>query len=179
MTAAGDDSTPAARLRLLQAEFLQPGREVHGERVTTSATPSAPIRLSVYEHIRATVEEATEHTRAAAPEAAPRPRGLDELYGWMRSETEHLDAARQQARDALIYRQGLEHALLMDEVSVIRQHVCPGCSTWSLFWRPERKAAVCVNRYCADDDGMSSYWTLAQIARDHIARQIPAARRAT
>ncbi|GAA2770609.1 hypothetical protein XF35_39120 [Streptomyces platensis subsp. clarensis] len=179
MTAGDDTTTPAARLRLLQAEFLQPGPGERAERVTTSTTPAAPIRLSVYEHIRASVEEAAEHTRAAAPDAAPRPRGLDELYGWMVAETAHLDAERQQARDALIYRQGLEHAILMGEESVIRRHACPGCATWSLFWRPERRAAVCVNRYCADDDGVSTYWTLAQIAKEYIARQAVSARRAT
>ncbi|MFB9558597.1 hypothetical protein [Streptomyces roseoviridis] len=175
---AGDDSTPAARLRLLQAEFLQPGRS-HAERITGSTTPAAPIRLAVYDHIRASVEEAAEHTRTAAPGARPRPAGLDELYGWMVKETAHLDAERQRARDGLIYRQGLEHAILMGDHTIVRRHACPACSTWSLFWRPERKAAVCVNRYCADDDGTSSTWTLAQIAEHHIARKTPSARRAT
>ncbi|MFD7980148.1 hypothetical protein [Streptomyces sp. NPDC059071] len=176
---AGDDTAPASRLRLLQHEYLQPGRGQQRERVTASSTPAAPIRLAVYDHIHASVEEATEHTRTAAPGARPRPAGLDELYGWMVEETSHLDAERQRARDALIYRQGLEHALLMGEHTIIRRHPCPACSTWSLFWRPERQAAVCVNRYCADDDGTSAVWTLAQIAHDHVARQAAAARRAT
>ncbi|WP_329126206.1 hypothetical protein [Streptomyces sp. NBC_01353] len=179
MSAGDDDYTPASRLRLLQAEFLQPGRGQHHERAAKADTPSVPIRIAIYDHIRAAVDEVTEHTRAVAPDAGPRPERADMVYDWMREHTAHLDAERQRAREALIYRHGLEHALAMGESKVIRRQACPGCGTWGLFWRRDREAAVCVNRFCADDDGVSRTWTLAQIADDHIARKESSARRAT
>ncbi|QGZ53404.1 hypothetical protein GPZ77_34835 (plasmid) [Streptomyces sp. QHH-9511] len=174
---AGDDTTPAARLRLLQNEFLQPGRGRHHERAAKASTPSLPIRVAIYDHIQAAVAEATEHTRAVAPHAGPRPKQAEKTYEWMVEQTAHLDPDRQRNRDALIYRQGLEHAIVMGESKIICRHPCPGCGTWGLFWR--RDAAVCVNRYCADDDGVARTWTLQQIAEDHIARKESAAQRAT
>ncbi len=40
----------------------------------------------------------------------------------MVEETANLDEERQKARDALIYRQGLEHAILMGDHKVVRPH---------------------------------------------------------
>ncbi|MEU9703071.1 hypothetical protein [Streptomyces sp. NPDC047981] len=175
----GDDYTPAARLRLLQTEFLQPGRGRHHERTATATEPAMPIRAEVYDHIRAAVDEATEHTRAAAPEAGARPREADQVYSWMVEQTAHLAPERQRARDTLIYRHGLEHAIVMGDFKTVRRHACPSCGTWGLFWRRDREAAVCVNRFCADDDGIAHAWTLAQLAEDHITRKETSARRAT
>ncbi|MFB7867414.1 hypothetical protein [Streptomyces sp. NPDC056069] len=177
---AGDDSTPAARLALLQAEYLRPRKGAAPERTATNQPPSAPIRLGVYDHLEACISEVVADARAAkAPEPTPRPRQLDGLYGWYIEQTAHLDAGRRQARDSVIYRQGLEHAVLMGDTSVIRPHPCPACATWGLFWSKEMQAIVCANRHCVDEDGLSTRWTFADIADAHIRRQVRAVRRAT
>jgi hypothetical protein len=192
---SGDTTEPAAaRLRLLQDEFLTPGSARRDIRVTSSTEPAAPLRLAIYDHIKATVDEIadmTRHVRATAP-ATPRPAAAHLVYDWMVRETAHLDEHVQRARDALIYRQSLEHAILIGETGVIRRHPCPACDTWGLTWDRDRAGAdqgdgatgprgvvVCLNRYCADDDGAASTWTLAQLADDHVARRIRTAARAT
>ena len=125
------------------------------------------------------LQEATAFTLQANKDAAPRPKQAEQVYQWMVEETPDLSAEDQRARDALIYRQGLEHAIVMGDSKTIRRHACPGCGTWGLFWRGDIEAAVCVNRYCADDDGIARRWSLAEIADDHLGRRDSSRRRAT
>lgn len=197
MSSGDTTESAAAMLRLLQDEFLTPGSPRRDIRVAQSTEPAAPLRLAIYDHIKATGDEIaglTESLRAAAP-TTPRPAEADRVYAWMVAETAHLEAEVQLARDAVIYRQGLEHAILMGETKVIRRHACPACDTWGLMWDRDRYTAtgagpdeeptgprgavVCLNRYCADDDGAATTWTLAQLAEDHVARRTRTAARAT
>lgn len=175
-----DDTTAARRLRLLQAELHQPQRRgPDAGRVTGTAEPTAPIHLGVLDHIRASVSEVERYTRAEAPKAGPLPPEAGAVYDWMREHTAHLDEQRRQAREALIYRQGLEHAIRAGNVSVVRRHPCPACGTLGLFWRAAAQRAACVNRYCLDHNSLSHSWTLAYLAQQHVARKERASRRAT
>ncbi|MFD7867997.1 hypothetical protein [Streptomyces sp. NPDC059783] len=178
----GDDTTTEHRLRLLQAEFTQPARTGPGDSRTPTRTEApAPVNLGIVDRIRAAVYEMEQHTRSAdrATAAGPVPADPASVYEWARQHTAHLDPERQQAREALIYRQGLEHALAMGDDSVIRKHPCPQCGCWGLYWRAAADRAVCVNHYCTDDAGTSTTWTLAQIAHRHIVGQQATARHAT
>ncbi|MFB7592400.1 hypothetical protein [Streptomyces sp. NPDC056169] len=178
---SGDTTTPAERLRLLHDEYLTPGPAPHAERVSKSTEPSTPIRLAVYDHIKATVDELTDFAdvNRDGRSAAPRPPGVENAYRWAVEETAHLEGRRARIRDAVIYRQGLEHAILMGDTKAIRRHACPDCNTWGLTWHRQRETVVCLNRYCSDDDGQHTTWTLAQLAENHVDRQAATAARAT
>ncbi|PVC80565.1 hypothetical protein DBP19_36115 [Streptomyces sp. CS090A] len=167
------DNTTEHRLRLLQAEFTQFERRGPGDGRTATRTESpAPVNLGVLDYLTAATTEVVEHTRAAAPDAQPFAGPLPDLYEWSRQATADLDTGRQQARETLIYRQGLEHALEMGDSTVIRKHPCPGCGCWGLMWRPAVQRAACPNRYCIDDDGLSRTWELKTLAHHHIAEQL-------
>lgn len=174
-----DDTSPAARLRLLETYHLTPRRGTQHHRRPTGGPPGLPIRVNVYDHLQKTLEEATDFTRDANPSARPRPAQLHQVYRWLVEETPDLDAARQRARDALIYRQGMEHAILMGDHKVVRPHPCPSCGTWGLHWNKTLETVVCVHRRCTDDNGVSSKWTLAEIADAHVERRETSRRRAT
>ncbi|WP_097865851.1 hypothetical protein [Streptomyces sp. rh34] len=168
----GDDTTTERRLRLLQAEFTQLEQRGPGDGRTATRTESpAPLNLAVIDRIRAAVYEVETHTRAAVPDAGPLPADAARVYDWARQHTADLEPQRQQARETLIYRQGLEHAIEMGDASVIRKHPCPGCGCWGLIWRPAAHRAACVNRYCVDHDGLSHTWPLKTLAHHHVARQ--------
>lgn len=169
----GDNTTTAQRLRLLQAEFTQFERRGPGDGRTATRTESpALINLAVLDRIHAAVHEVVEHTRATVPDAGPVPADAHRVYDWARQHTAHLEPERQQARETVIYRQGLEHALAMGDTTVIRKHPCPGCGCWGLMWRPAVQRAACPNRYCLDDDGLSRSWELKTLAHHHVARQL-------
>lgn len=169
----GDDTTAENRLRLLQAEFTQHAKTGPGDGRTATRTESpAPLNLAVIEHVRNAVREVEKHTREAVHgPTRPTPADAARVYDWARENTAHLDAERQQARETLIYRQGLQHAIEMGDTSVIRKHPCPACGCWGLLWRAAAHRAACVNRYCVDDDGLSHTWPLKTLAHHHIARQ--------
>lgn len=168
----GDDTTEQ-RLRLLQAEFTQHQRRGPGDgRTGTRVEAPSLINLGVLDYITAATTEVMEHTRAAVPDAEPYAGPLPGLYEWSRQQTADLDEERQAAREALFYRQELEHALEMGDTTGVRKHPCPGCGCWGLMWRPAVQRAACINRYCLDDDGLSRSWQLATLAHHHIARQL-------
>jgi hypothetical protein len=176
----GDDDTTAQRLRLLKAEFTQPTRSGPGDGRSSRLTESpALVNLGVVDRIRAAVYEVETHTRAAAPEAGPFTGEATRVYDWARAFTADLEPERQQAREAIIYRQGLEHALAMGDTTVIRKHPCPECGCWGLYWRAAAGRAVCVNHYCTDNDGLANTWSLARLARQYIAAKETVSRRAT
>ncbi|MFI0929661.1 hypothetical protein ACH4TP_37920 [Streptomyces sp. NPDC021012] len=180
---SGDTTSPAERLRLIQEHFLAPGATgPRAERVARTTEPAAAMRIDVYDHMRNAVTETVALAKELCDEHEPyepRPAKLEHLYEWLVAETPHLDEERRQARDAVIYRQGLEHAILIGEADIIRRHPCPSCVTWGLVWDRHTKSVVCWNRHCADDDGQATRWTLAQLAEDHIARKNRRAARAT
>ena len=180
----GEDAAAQAklaghRLRLLETEFItpQPHPADPGPR-TRAVYPSTPIRPGVLDHAAASVDEIITHTRAEAPRASPAPR-TGSVYEWAVENTRHLDPQRQRTRDALIYRQSLEHALMMGDDLVIRRHSCPGCGCWGLFWRAEAQSAGCVNRRCTDKHGRPSTWSLQKLAERHVSAVNTARRNAT
>ncbi|MFB7222392.1 hypothetical protein [Streptomyces sp. NPDC056227] len=178
----GADDTTAQRLRLLQAEFLEHPRSGPGDgRSSRPSHSPAPLNLGVVDRIRAAVYEIEEHTRASdwAAAAGPLPADPAGVYDWARQHTAHLEPERQQAREAIIYRQGLEHAIAAGDTTVVRKHPCPECGCWGLYWREAAQRAVCVNRFCVDDNGMGRTWELKRLAHDHIARKEVVAHRAT
>jgi hypothetical protein len=178
----GHDDTTAQRLRLLQQEFTQPVRTGPGDgRSSRPSHAPAPIDLGVVDRIRAAVYEVEHHTRSSdwtAP-AGPVPADPAGVYDWARQHTAHLEPELQQAREAIIYRQGLEHAIAMGDTTVVRKHPCPECGCFGLYWREAAQRAVCVNHFCVDGNLMSHAWELKRLAHDHIARKESLVHRAT
>lgn len=178
----GDDTTTASRLRLLQTEFTQPGQNREpGARAAPTATSSAPLNLSIIDHIRAAVAEVVAQARTDQPEtrpAVPVPADPAAVYGWWQSIPVE-DEDRQAVRDQVIYRQGLEHAILMGDDSVVCRHPCPECGCWGLFWDSARRRAVCTNLDCVDDKGLTHAWTLKRLAFERIAAEKMLKKRAT
>jgi hypothetical protein len=176
----GHDDTAAQRIRLLQDEFTQPVRSGPGDGRSSRPTHApAPINLGVVDRIRAAVYEVETHTRAITPGAGPFTGPVERLYDYYREHTADADELHQQAREARIYRQDLEHAIAMGDTTVVRKHPCPQCGCWGLYWREAAQRAVCVNHYCTDDNGVSNMWELKRLAHDHIARKESVVRRAT
>jgi hypothetical protein len=174
----GDD-TAARRLRLLAAEVAEPVARASGARVAVTPVSSPPLNLGIIDHMAASVAEVVAHVRESVPEAAPRPAEDAGVYQWWREGTAHLDEATQQAREAIIYRQSLEHAIARGDHDVVRPHPCPACGCWGLFWDRERRLAACVNRYCMDEMGLSHSWTLAQLAHHRVAAETKLKKSAT
>jgi hypothetical protein len=175
----GDDTTER-RLRLLQAEFTQHQRRGPDPtgRTATQAEAQAPIDLGVVDRIRAAVYEVETHTRAAAPDAGPYRGTAERVYEWAREHTADLDEERQQAREALIYRQGMEHAITAGDTSVVCKHPCPACGCWGLQWAQEQRA-VCTNHYCQDSNGLTYRWELKRLAHEYVAAKSALRSRAT
>jgi len=183
---SGDITDAENRLRLIRQHLLAPqGAGLRADRGTRATEPGAAMRLDVYDHMAAAVDEtvalAVSLCDDQEPYEKPPTRQVEHVYQWLVDETPHLDEERQQVRDALIYRHGLEHAILIGESDIIRRHPCPACVTWGLVWDQHAEQVVCWNRHCAavDDDGRPATWTLAQLAKDHIERKTRRAIRAT
>ncbi|MFF1916186.1 hypothetical protein ACFVYE_32285 [Streptomyces sp. NPDC058239] len=176
----GADNTTAQRLRLLQQEFVQPARSGPGDGRSSRPTHApAPVDLGVLDRIRAAVHEVEHHTRTAAPDAGPFTGPAERVYDYCRQHTAHLEAEQQNAREAIIYRQGLEHAIAAGDTSVVRKHPCPQCGCVGMYWQDKTRRALCVNHYCTDNDGVSNTWELKRLAQEYIARKSAVARRAT
>lgn len=180
----GEDDTSERRLRLLQREFTQPARTgpVPKAQYTDAARSSPaqtsshgrsnpPLNLGIIDHVDRCVAEVIRHARADAPDAGPVPAEAARVYDWWRASTPELADERLAVREAIIYRQGLEHAIAMGNIQVVRPHTCPRCGCWGVFWRRTDQVAVCVNTRCHDEHGMASTWTLAALAEHHIQAQ--------
>ena len=179
----GGDSystTAARRLRTLHAEHLRPPtRPADGMPRPTTVHAPVPIDLDILDYIETATHEVIAHTYTAAPTAGPAPTETAAIYAWAEEATAHLDAERLLIRDALLVRQGMEHALRAGDDTVIRREPCPACACWGLFWSPATSTAACVNKRCTTATGRTSRWTLQQLAEQHIARKAAALRTAT
>lgn len=176
----GDDTTER-RLRLLAAEFTQHqkrGPDPTGRTATRTEAPT-PVDLGTLDYMAAAAAEVVKHTQAAAPGTGPYEGPLPGLYDWAREHTADLDDERQQAREAMIYRQGLEHAIAMGDTSIVCKHPCPACGCYGLQWAAEKWRAVCTNGYCQDDSGLTYRWQLKQLAREYVAAKSALHSRAT
>lgn len=179
----GDDETTASRLRLLQAEFLEPERRPSlTARTTTPPPPTVPVNLGIVDYIGAQVAEVVAQARtdmpASHPDATPAPADPAALYGWWQS-IPVTSEERQATRDQVIYRQGLEHAIRMGNTKVVRPLRCPECECFGLLWVDARRKAICTNLDCVDDDGLSNAWTLKRLAYERIAGEKMLKRHAT
>lgn len=164
-----------ARLQILRDNLAQP----HGPRPAdappgrTSHTHGAPpLDLAVLEHVRASVDELLTHARTEA-RASPAPDDADltAAYAWFLDEgTADLDAGKARVREAIVYRQSLEHALRYGDEVVIRREACPGCHCWSLIWRQIAQRAGCINSDCRGKTGRGSTWTLQQLAENAVEK---------
>ena len=177
---ADETATAAARLRLLRAGTHAPPSPGPGPRSRNRTSESRPpVDVAVIDHIAATYREVIAHTREIAPAAGPAPADEAAAYEWLAANTPHVSAEQQQARDAMILRHSLEHALALGDKAVIRRIPCPACHCWSLFWRRTSHVAVCVNRDCRDRHGQPSTWVLRQLAADRVAAKVARSRTAT
>lgn len=174
-----DANTAAARLRLIQTDFTAPRRQAGERRAPASPHSPALIDFAILEHLRASVAEVITHTRAEAPKAPPAPADAAAVYGWMRESIGHLERERRLTAEAIVYRQGLEHALAMGNDLVIRPHPCPACGCYGLHWRSASRRAACMYRPCAISNGQTRTFTLAHLAHQYIQARETSARRAT
>ncbi|MFD5899079.1 hypothetical protein [Streptomyces sp. NPDC060366] len=169
-----DNGDAADRLRTLEGRIWRfPTGSVNKLPRSGGPThPEAPLDLDIIDHITASVREAQDHVSANRTEnAGPMPANVADVYDWWRASTPSLDAERTLAREAVIYRQGLEHAIQAGDTKVVRKHPCPECGCWGLFWRRPEKRAVCANRDCRDEDGLARMWELKHLAHEHVTRQ--------
>ena len=180
-TGADKDDTASNRLRILNTHYREhPVTGPEGHSVTTSASrptavaPGLPYPAQIVEHIDRSVAEVAAHARTVNPAAGPVPARVEAVYDWYREHTANAPAAQQQRRDTIVYRQRLEHAIAMGDTKVIRPHRCPGCRTFGLMWIAEAQRAVCTNSRCTTKTGLSSSWTLAKLAYEHVAAQYKA-----
>lgn len=178
-----DDTTAGSRLRLLYDHFREravTSPEGHsyvpaGPR-TTRITAPAPADLGVVDHITASLTEVAAETHAANPDAGPLPSRVEAVYDWYRQHTQQAPEAVQERREAVIYRQQLEHAITMGDVDVVRPHRCPACRTFSLLWPQDRPSpstgrVICSNRRCLTKQGLTRTWTLARLAYEYVAAE--------
>lgn len=172
-----------ARLQILRDNLAQP----HGPRPAdappgrTSHTHGAPpLDLAVLEHVRASVDELLTHARTEARTCfcgcgkavgCMPTTDLTAAYAWFLDEgTADLDAGKARVREAIVYRQSLEHALRYGDEVVIRRESCPGCQCWSLIWRQIAQRAGCINSDCRGKTGRGSTWTLQQLAENAVEK---------
>ncbi|MET7713744.1 hypothetical protein [Streptomyces sp. NPDC005407] len=175
---AGDD-TAARRLRVLEAELHDPWRTPGEQEGSRSVRPAgrgsrtvhspALIHLGILEHMTASRAEVIARARAEVPDTGPDPGLHPGMYTWWRERTAHLAPEIQQARETVIYRQSLEHAIAAGDTKVIRPHPCPDCGCFGLEWDSGRRRAICTYRPCSDERGMTHAWKLAELAHRHVA----------
>jgi len=171
-----DGDTAAARLAQLHFFFREhPIKGPEGHSFTSSApratatSPALPFNAAVVDHVRASVQEIVDATRAINPDAAPFPPRVEAAYEWCRANTTHATVGQAQRIAVLEYRHRLEHAIRAGDTKVIRPHRCPACGTFSLFWRAAVQRAICVNHHCADENnGISRSWRLSRLAYEHV-----------
>jgi len=173
----------AAQMALLVDYFveLRASSPNGGRRSPTrSIENTAPLNVDTLSHIRASVREIKEYVDVESPGTVePLPKDDAAVYDWCVRNTDWDDEALTRRRDALMYRQYLEHTILTGDAKIVRRHRCPGCGTLSLHWRRSAGSAVCRNRNCRTPDGLASTWTLAHLATAYITDQESRQRRAT
>jgi hypothetical protein len=161
---------PGNRLHLLQEVFIQhPARGLQ-ERGPAAIPCPAPLSLGMIDHIVDSVSEVKARVKADGTQTLPVPADVAGIYDWWRASTPDLDEDRTQVREAIIYRQGLEHAIQAGDRDIVCKHPCPGCGCWGLVWQSAQKRAACLNRDCVDKDGAGNTWPLKRLAYEHIAQ---------
>lgn len=169
----GHNATTAAAkaLRLLNSPDLRhPAARGPQVRRSPSTTPSAPLDLGIVDHMTRTVADIADHTMHVNPQAGPLPARVEDIYDWYIANTGDADEAERRYRDALIELHRLEHAVRLGEVDEVCKHPCPRCGCWGVMWPPGGSRAECTNRRCRTPDGMSSTWTLEQLAAQKVQR---------
>lgn len=170
-TQQGDDTT-AALMWELDRHHRRPVRKAPVERASPNVSHGIPMNLTVIAHIEKSVAELVATTRDYVPTATTPPPDPADAYDWCREQTDGLDSERVTVREAIIYRQGLEHSIALGDVKVIRRHTCPGCGCYGLLWRSHIQRAACLNIRCTDRNGLGRTWSLGAIARAHFNTQM-------
>ncbi|MFJ8727721.1 hypothetical protein [Streptomyces sp. NPDC093269] len=173
--ANGDNEDNAATLLWELHEYIQErrisGPEGHSYISSaprgTVAHPGLPYDSATDDYVRASVQEVVEHTRSVNPDAGLPPR-VQDTYAWMREHTEHAPEEDQFRSEVIAYRQSLEHAIRIGDDKVVRPHRCPKCRTFGLMWMAAASKAVCTNTDCSNREGLSSRFTLARLAHEHV-----------
>ncbi len=171
-----------AQLAHLVDHFVQhpTGRRTGRGAPVRSIENTAPLNIDAISHIDASVREIRDYMRTESPGTLePLPADAAAVYDWCIRNTETDDDAARRRRDAIIYRQYLEHCILTGDVKVIRTHRCPDCGTVGLHWNPPFKKALCRNIRCKTPDGGLQMWSLARLATAHIEAHEKLAARAT
>lgn len=154
------------------ADWKRAGSTATGTRLGRSATrvhSPAPANDTVLDHLAACDGEIADFIaqarRAPAPAVEPGLPTRAAAYERARAQAEGLGMDWPSYLAAMEWRHAASSALLMGDTDVIRREPCPACRTWGLIWVVSHKAAMCVNRYCAQRGG-PRMWTLAQLAAE-------------
>lgn len=172
MGIADEDTTPIARLADARLRNLTASRSILPARPTgpsghvRAVEPSTPLDVGLLDYMLATQHEVIEHTRASV--VGPLPPASADIYRWYEQQTPAMDAGARRAGEAMLYRQGLEHALRAGEVEVIRKERCPSCRCFTLTWKRRLSAAICDNDRDLDEQQRNRRWTLAQLAQQAV-----------
>lgn len=175
----GRDDTATARLRELDTYYREHPQAGPAERHAPTVAATAPLNIAVIDHLRACVDEVEGHTHTVDPRSGPAPADVTAVYDWFRQHTAHAGDEQARVRETVIYRQGLEHAILQGDADIVCTHPCPRCQTWGLQWVHAARRARCLNEECVDKSGAGSMWSLGRIATAHIASRESRRRRAT
>lgn len=165
------EDTAAHRLAQLHQYFLEHPATGPSEGSTRRAGRStAPLNVSVLDHINASVREVAKRTLDINPKAEPLPARAEAVYEWCRRNTEQADEYDRLRLEALEYRQYLEHAIRAgDWRRVLRPLRCPRCNTFSLLmWVEREQRALCSNRDCTDPEGMGTKVSLGWLAHAQV-----------
>jgi hypothetical protein len=166
-----DTDNAAQRLHQLHTYFREHPVTGPTEGRAGHVTAPAPMNLGVLDHMTASVREVVDHTRSVNPAAGPLPQRVRDVYAWCHENLEHADEDDRQRLQVIEYRQYLEHAIRAGDTDVIPPHRCPECRTWGLMWLAPRQRALCTNRECVDQDGLTHTFDLARLAYEHVAAQ--------
>ncbi len=144
-------------------------------RSATRVHSPAPANTTVLDHLAACDGEIADFIAAArsapAQPTEPGQPSRTDAYERARVQAEHLGMDWQEYLGSMEWRHAASSALLMGDTDVIRREPCPACRTWGLIWSVAHKAAMCVNRYCADR-GRPRMWTLAQLAAERASWRV-------
>ncbi|MFD5882571.1 hypothetical protein [Streptomyces yangpuensis] len=153
-------------------DWKRAGSTASGAHLGRSATrvhSPAPANNTILDHLNACDGEIADFiAQARQAPAAPAEPGQPSravVYERARVHAEDLGMDWQAYLAAMEWRHAASSALLMGDTDVIRREPCPACGTWGLIWVATHKAAMCVNRYCAERVG-PRMWTLAQLAAE-------------
>lgn len=177
MNTEDDRSTsPTRRAADLYAELdapdfqamASPRRQTARGSGAARANGSTSANLHLLNQLERQAREVRERAEASAQRHLPLPQERADLYDMAR---EHVPVNDQPEIDAIAWRHAAEMGIeQFGDQGDVREQSCPSCGCWGLTWADHLQAVACINRYCLDDNGRPTVWTLQQLAAAVVRR---------